>query len=91
MNKIFSLLLILGINVCFCSEMNKCYVNEDSVYIDNNQLFVEFEGRTIAVASIHSDSQGLYVSNDVLGYWQCSRGHWNPPWNLVCHYCKSSS
>jgi len=99
MQKVYLVFLVLalGYSVSALAE-DRLYVNSEDVVIDQNGIFVNFEGDVISVNTVSHDEQGLYLKfseikklND-LKSWICKRCY-NPniPWRDECYRCGFSA
>ena len=66
-------------------------VSPEQIFFENTNIFVELEGETFLVKSLHSDSDGFYITEAFYPLpYICARcGHVNPSFNFVCEVCKN--
>jgi hypothetical protein len=105
LNKLFIILVtIFGFNVCFAQaptntdsaaskdSESKIYIPQEYVTLHNNKIFAQINNQWFQVKTLHSDEKGVYVEGKdlPLGAWRCDNcGRGNPPWNLVCYWCRT--
>lgn len=92
---ILSLFLFANISMIFGSSIHqedKIYVRPETVYFDQNRLFISIEDQICQVNAIACDDAGLFVrtSDLVDGYeawWICKNGHWGRNQYVNCPQC----
>lgn len=88
------LVLVLGYSVHSLAE-DKLYVNPEDVVIDQNGIFVNYEGNVISANNLTYDEKGIYLLfSDIaklneLKAWICQNCfHPNMPWREECYKCR---
>jgi hypothetical protein len=87
MKSLFVLALMLS-TAGFCNEAeaeyeyptgktieDKYYPNPQSVHVEQNGIYVDFEESQYRVDGLLSDSRGIYVVKAPVNEWRCSKGH----------------